>query len=269
MDKWSCVILNQPEKLTVGEKFSISCQGLEPVTFKNPQIVLPEQKDNYRLYVLKGFQKDLKSLKLQVVSYRTGAFENIPFIITDGENSVSVDGLFFSVESVLPEKPINPHPAFGPWKTPYPFWWLSLSGITLLSLLAGLLIFGNFFLKRKAFIRKIQNRRGEFLPSKQFINSLRKLDLESSSYIAHLSRFFRIFLEDLLFIPVLEHPPLIVLKYLRKYNNPLYKSHGDRIKALLNEMDTLKHKKTEENICHELKKSCFQLAFDLEERGPF
>ena len=200
-------------------------------------------------------------------SYRTGAFENKPFIITDGKNSVLGEGLSFSVESVLPEKPVKPHPAFGPWKTPYPLWWLSLSGVAVFLLLMGLMIFGRIFFKKRTFIRKIQSRRGESLPSKRFIIALRRLDIESSNYVKDLSRFFRIFLEDLLFIPTLEQPASTVQKFLKKYNKALYKSHGKRIETLLNEMDKLKNKKTKESVCQELKKSCFQLAFDLEERG--
>lgn len=265
MDKWSCMITEQPGKITVGENFSVSCQGSEPVSFKDPQIVIPEQKESHRLHILKSLQRDLKSIELQVVSYRTGAFENTPFIITDGENSVLGEGLSFSVESVLPEKPVKPHPAFGPWKTPYPFWWISLSGIAFFLFLTGLMIFGRVFFKRRSFIKKIQSRCGPSLPSKRFINALRRMDLESPGYVKDLSRFFRIFLEDLLFIPTLEQPPSTVLKFLKKYNKAVYKSHGRRMENLLNEMDKLKSKKTTESFCQELKKNCFQLAFDLEE----
>ena len=60
MDKWSCTVTEQPEKITVGEKFSVSCQGSEPMPFKNPQIVMSEQKENYHLYILKSFQKGFK-----------------------------------------------------------------------------------------------------------------------------------------------------------------------------------------------------------------
>lgn len=266
MDKWHCNITNKPKNLTVGETFSISCEGQNPVAFKTPQITLSEQKDSHRLHVLKSSQKNLKSLELQVVSYRTGAFENIPFIITDGKNSVLGEGLSFSVESVLSKNPEKPNPSFGPWKTPYPIWWVFLSGAAIASLLVGLLIFGKVFSKRKEFVRKIQKRRGDLPPSKQFVNSLRKLDLESPNYIVYLSRFFRTFLENLLFIPVVKQPPSVVLKVLKKYNPPIYKSHGKRIFALLIEMDKLKHKKPKESICLELKKNCFYLAFDLEER---
>ena len=268
MDKWNCVVFEQPEKITVGDKFSISCQGPEPVTFgENIQIILPQKKDSYRLHVLKILKKEPGFLELKVVSYRTGDFST-SFIITDGESQVLGEGLSFSVESVLSEKSqIKPHPPFGPWPSPWSLWRLSFLGMTLLLFLTACFVLGKGIIKRKNFIRKVKVRKGMNSPGQIFAKNLRRKEIASPSYMNNLDRLFRIFLEDLLFVSTLEHPPLVILKSLKKYNKVIYKSHGKRIEAILNEMTEFKNKKTSEDLCRELQKNCLQLAFELEERS--
>lgn len=265
MDKWNCATTEKLKELTVGEKFIISCEGLKPLTFnENIKIILPQKKDSYRLYVLKTLKKSSQSLDLQVVSYRTGTF-NRPFIITDGKNSVSAEGLSFSVESVLSNNS-KPHPPFGPWQNPWPLWYLSSWGLSFVLLLVATFFFGRAFLKRKNFIEKINSRKGSDSPSKNFARNLRKKDIANPEYIKELEKLFKTFLEDLLLIPAYEKPPFIILRSLKKYNKVLHKSHGKKLKALLNEIEEFKNKKIEETLSWEIQRNSLNLAFELEER---
>ena len=266
MDKWNCAVFKQPEKLTVGEKFSISCQGLKPVVFdKNIAIIFPQKKDNYRLYVLRSLQKASNSLELKVVSYRTGVFD-IPFIITDGNNRISAEGLSFTVDSVLEGKQEAPHPPFGPWTSPWPIWHWSLLGATLFLFLTACFLFGRRFLKRRNFIKRVKIRQGIDSHGKIFARNLRKKEVTSPNYVKNLDRFFRTFLEDQLGIPALGCSSLSIVKSLKKYNKAVYTSHRRRIEVLLNEIREFKDKKTDEDICRELRENCLQLVFDLEGR---
>ena len=267
MDKWSCAVVEQPEKLTVGDKFSISCQGVKPVIFgKNVAIIFPQKRDHYRLYVLESLQREPSSLELKVVSYRTGKFDT-SFIITDGSSRILGEGLFFTVDSVLAGKQGTPHPPFGPWASPWPFWYLSLLGATIFLFLAACFAFGRRLVKRRNFIRRVTIRQGMGLPGKTFARNLRRKEITSPSYVKSLDKLFRIFLEDQLFIPALGCSSLDIVKSLKKYNRLVYKSHSGKIKALLNEIKEFKDKKTDEDICRELKENCLQLVFDLEGRN--
>ena len=265
MDKWNCATTEKLEKLTVGKKFTISCKGSEPLIFnENIKIIFPQKKDSYRLYVLKTLKKKPQSLDLQVVSYRTGIFD-MPFVITDGENSVSTEGLFFSVESVLSNNS-KPHPPFGPWQNPWPLWYLSAWGLSFFLLLAASFFFGRIFFKRKSFIEKINYRRGTNSPSKNFAKNLRKKDTADPEYIKKLEKLFKIFLEELLLIPARKKNPSVILRSLKKYNKILHKSHGKKLETLLNEMEEFKNKKIEETLSWEIQRNSLNLAFELEER---
>ena len=266
MDKWNCAVTKRPDTLTVGEKFLLSCQGEKPVIFnQNLKVVFPHKEDSYRLHVLKSSQKDLHSLELQVVAWRTGDFQNIPFIITDGDSRVLVENLSFSVKSLLTEKSKAPHPPFGPWRSPILKWQLYCFVVAFLLLLAAAVIFLKSFFKRKRFIEKIRARGSTEAPGKTFVRRLREKDIDSPDYVSTLDRLFRIFLEDMFFVPSVEKSSLDILKHLKKYNRSLYKTQGSKIKAVLNELKEFKNKQTPESLCRELKINCLQLVFDLEE----
>lgn len=265
MDKWNCFIAKHPETLTVGEKFSLSCRGEKPVTFnENLKVVFPQKENSYRLHILKGVQGDSNSLDLQVVAWRTGDFQNIPFVITDGESQVLVENLSFSVKSVLTEKSKAPHPPFGPWKSPILQWQLYCLVLAFLLLLLATVIFFKIFFKRKRFIEKIRARRSAELPGKTFARCLREIDIDSPDYVSALDRLFRIFLEDMFFVPALEKPSEVILKHLKRYNRSLYKVYGSKIKAVLNGLNEFKNKQTSKSLCQEFKINCLELVFDLE-----
>ena len=140
-----------------------------------------------------------------MVSYRTGKFES-PFIITDGEKKLIVEDFSFSVQTVLGEvkQPLlQPHGPFGPFKPPLPLWYLSIMTLTFSFLTACIFIFFNRFFKRRNFIQKVLKRKTYLSPSKFFILHLRNYKGDTHHSIKNLENLFKIFLEDLFFIPAI------------------------------------------------------------------
>ena len=266
MDKWQCSFNKPPEKITVGQKLLLLCRGDKAVSFKDSlRIEFLDNSQLYSLHILKALKKEDHFLALEVSSYRTGKF-NSPFIITDGEKKLLIEGFSFSVQSVLSEtkKPVQPHGPFGPFKPPLPLWYLSAMTLVFLGLMSCLFIFFNRFLKRKNLIQKILKRKTYLSPVKFFILSLRKYKKDTPDAIENLERSFKIFLEDLLFLPAVNKTNEQIMNFLKRYHRQFYKKEGQKIRQVLNELSSLQHNAKDKKTFSKLKKICQETVFLLE-----
>ena len=266
-NKWQCKFKNPPEQITVGQKLLMICEGDKAVKFKNPvYIKLPTKNQAYSLYVLKTLNKEDYFLALEVTSYRTGDFKS-PFTITDGEQNLNIENLSFSVQSVLNNTTqVQAQAPFGPFKPPLPLWYLSTMIFTICCLSACVLIFLIRFFKRKKFIQKVLNRKSYLTPSKSFIVSLRQQKEETSYSIKNLEKLFKIFLEDLFFIPVIDKTNKQIMKNFKRYQAKVYKKESQNLRQILNEFSSLNNKNTDQQSFLKLKKVCQNTAFLLDNK---
>ena len=110
-NQWKCHFKKMPEAITVGDPLLLACDGEIPVSLKKEKLFIRflQSENKYKLYILEVVHLDSLSAELIVTSYRTGDFQE-NFFITDGEREVFVEGLQFSVKSLLPQSPLSPHP---------------------------------------------------------------------------------------------------------------------------------------------------------------
>lgn len=242
----------------------LSCDGERAVTLKKDDLFIrflkPEHK--YKLHILKTAHLDPLSVDLEVTAYRAGDFKE-SFFVTDGTNEFFVEGLEFSVQTLLPKHPLAPHPPFGPWSEPFPFFYLTLWGFVLFVfvLIAGLKI--RFFALRSRFLKKTENRKDSF-PAKTFARAARRLSERRTDFIPQLEKSFKLFLENSLFIPAENVSSTHTLRNLKKYRPAVYKKYGDRLRQTLNEFQYFHKKPAEEEARFQMKQTCFHLVFEMD-----
>ena len=86
--KGQCQFENLPNPITVGTVLKLSCKSQKKLSFKKHLFIqFPDQKDKYKLQLLKVVKKDQSSLDLEVTSYQPGHFAQ-KFSITDGTSTL-------------------------------------------------------------------------------------------------------------------------------------------------------------------------------------
>ena len=263
-NQWKCHFKKLPKTITVGDPLLLSCDGETSLSLKKEKLFIrflqPEHK--YKLHILKVVHLDSQSADLLVTSYRTGDFRE-SFFITDGTQEFFVEGLEFSVKSLLPEPPLSPHPPFGPWSAPFPLFYLTLWGFVLFLFLLVSALRIRFFVLRKKFLKKVENRKVT-RPSKVFAKSVRKYDEKRKNFIPCLEKAFKLFLENCFFIPTEDKSPDRIVHSLKKYCPAVYKKYGDRLLQVLGEFQYFQEKEAKEEESFQLKQACFHLVFEME-----
>ena len=259
---WFCRFKEEGGSITVGTPLSLLCEG-EPLekSLREENLSIKTQSD-YSLVLLKSLKAERSFLSLQVTSYRTGPFE-IPFYITDGEQFIKVENLSFQVQSLLTEKDMKAHPAFGPFLIKTPYFLFSIFSISCFLLLSGLFFYR--FFKRTQFVKRIFKRRESFFPSKAFILRLRQEKESLEDNVINLEKNFKTFLEEQLLVPVENQQIEKVMKNIKKYHPLLYKKSGLRIKQFLKEFSHGNQSVGMEKTYKKLKKMSQELVFLIEE----
>ena len=215
---------------TVGEIRLLTCRG--DISSLSPPLrtKFQDESKKYALHVLETMSLQDKEVTLKVTGYQTGQYEAPIFWLTDGQHSISVEGLSWQVPSVLTSE-TGPYPPYGPWKIKIPLWY-ELSWIFLF---VAILIFGFFRFKKhrmKNFIRqRISDRLDDKTPVQYFIRQLSALFVlqkNSEIFLTKLQNSFREFLENQFEIP-LEAPIQQVLKY---------KSIDKEARQIISELET-------------------------------
>ena len=265
-NKWKCHLKKRPEKITVGDLLLISCDGETPLPLngENLSIRFPNPKHKYKLHILQVGRLDPLSAELAVTSYRAGDFRE-SFFVTDGEREFLVEGLKFSVQTLLPKTPLAPHPPFGPWSAPLPLFYLTLWGFVLIFFLLISALRIRVFLSRKNFLKKVEKRK-ETRPAKTFARSVRRYDEKNPDFIPLLEKAFKLFLENSFFVPAESAPSSETLGALKKYCPAVYGKHGRKLKQTLNEFQYFRENKSGggAEAAFQLKQTCFRLVFEME-----
>ena len=260
---WQCAVPEKPDRIQVGQKLEIFCEGKDRRDFAGDlQIVFSNAKDLHKLYIVKTLHKTPFSVRFSAVPWRAGDFQNIPFTLSDGKVFAEAEGLSFSVESVLTEKS-SVHPPFGPWKEPWPKALLFSSAAAALLLLLASGIFLRALFKRRRFIQTVLQRRKDASACKQFIRALREKNAPLAA--ADLEKLFQTFIEDCLFIPAIQQRPEAILKNFKLYHKKLAGQFGKKAAALLHEIQICKEDE-DPNIAKELEKNARELAVELSAR---
>ena len=261
-DKWKCHFKELPEKITVGDILYLFCDGTKPLPLKKENLFIrfPSPEDRYKLHILKTAYLDSDSAELAVTSYRPGDFQE-SFFVTDGEREFFVEDLTFSVQSVLPQNPIAPHPPFGPWKISFPPFYIALWGLILFLYLLVSFLTARFFILRKKFLKEVESRKVSH-PLKVFARTVRRFDEKHKNFMSNLETALKLFLENRFFIPSQQRRPSQIVQSLKKYHPDLYKKYGSRLLGILKEFEWFQGKEREEASL-QLKKSCFELVFEM------
>ena len=266
-NQWRCQFKDPPQKITVGQKLILLCEGEPKIEFKkSPRIEFLNQNQKYSLHILRVLNQEDYFLALEVTSYRTGEFKS-PFVITDGEHSLLINDFSFSVQSVLRSETKQARGPFGPFPPKFPS--LALGICTVLSV-SGLSLFIFIFLRRfferKKLIKKIIKRKTYLNPSKSFILSLRKPQIEKNHPIQNLESAFKIFLEDFFVIPATNQNKEQIMKFLKKHHYPVYKKEGQSLRQILNEFSAVDKKTTDRKTFLKLKTACQKIVFSLDKK---
>ena len=313
MKKWFCYFdFFKKDPITVGDVLILLCDGTEPANFSGKHLrieLLPTGQEEpfdpykkYSLYALENMKLEKNNIGLYVGIYRTGDF-NHPFIITDGTEKVFVDNLSFRVESVLQKTKdgMKPEGPLGPFDFSSPLSWHPILIFVLLFLSwSALFIRGKW--KRNQLINKIKNRLKEkkLKPSKIFFHSLRESEYLKKHSVQKLEQAFKLFLENLFFIPtkmflgnwflipiskiynqlIMQHQKLSVFNFdtsnihkwwimhnLKRFHNKLYQTEKKALGQLLDEFSAFnKNPRNKEEAYLRLKKSCQEMVLRLENK---
>ena len=242
--EWTCEFKNKKKTITVGERFLLECQG-ESINLKSPLQIefLDDKVKSHSLKVLEVKKKDPTSLTLEATSYRTGDFDH-PFQISDGETSIPVKNLKFSVSSVLIQGPEqNPYPPIGPFfirESMTAFYSLFFVGFLIFICLAELT---RRFVKRTLFIKEIRKKIRNNKPSEIFIKTLRLISSLENPSIKDLDMAFQDFFESEFLIPCKNKPLKKIMKSFKLFYPRLYKKEASRILQILKSLKPLGKKK--------------------------
>ena len=222
-----CRFEKKQEPLTVGDVFELHCEWPLSVILSSPARIEFDHQETqgpYSLFVLDTISILPGKGVFKVTSYQPGNY-NTGFRIISDEGVVEVKPLSWKVDSVVPQEKketIQPFPPYGPWREVLPFWYKSLSVLTLLSVVVFIFIKIRTFIRRKKKIREVNERLKNKKPFREFISQLNLLAREISSkdgkeIITQLEKAFRLFLENQFFIFALNEEPEKIVRQLKKY----------------------------------------------------
>lgn len=269
--RWQCQFTNAPKEITVGQKLTLLCNGSKKTLFKQPlQIRFLDKEQLYSLHILKTLKQEDNHLLLEVTSYRTGLFQS-PFFISDGEKEVLVEGLSFSVQSLLKgeKQPVQPQGPFGPFKSPLPVWYRASASFSFLFLISLLLLLLYRWFQRKTFLQKVAERKSYLSASKSFISGLRKQTEDSPQYLQKMEELFKVFLEDCFLIPALGKSTKEFMKHFKRQYHSIYIKEGRSLERILKEFSILKNKSPDRQSLLKLKSLCQEKVFLWDEQRGF
>lgn len=321
---WECEFSQTKEPWTVGYKKLLSCRGETPhqffgdlkIEFFNPSsnsfdasgkvkklndkeaaAVSPKELSkglgktqessysNMDLRILETKFVGPQNIDVYVTGYKTGAYESVPFKITDGKSSVKINPMTWKIESVLskgkPAKSFGPHPAQD-LSLHYGYW--ILAGVIFLAAL--FLIIGALkkYLDRRSLLRELRNfeingsgfldktsfgKQSDFSDDSynQFSKSMRKIyrtyhSLEyiektkvsrpATDFYKDISKAFKLFITRRFLVPAYKWTYREVLSDIKKRHKKIYAEVSLNLEKIFYELDQVK----EESIVH---KDCQQL----------
>lgn len=259
---WQCELQTKEAPINVGTVQDMICRGDFVPKLKNESIKINFQdaKFAYALNILEVKNIDHQSLNLVVTSYKAGKFDNPIFVITDGETSVKVQDLTWTVESVLKGQEDKPTPSMGPFALQMPWWFWSsiLTIIFVICLIIGLKL--KRMWDRKKLIEELTNRSTALTPFNQFNKDFRSeiKDWQQkeltvtpknevvwrSDLLSGVEKYLREYLMRELLIPTLEWNDSEIISEIKARHPLVYKETSSDIKKTLREIQQAKKSKS-------------------------
>lgn len=284
------------ETLTVGRPYLLRCQG-EPAFFERGKLKLlppvvkseggtstagpvspskPPQLFNFALLEVERI--DEKSADLLVTSYIAKKNELKGWRLTDGKETVELDGVTAMVHTVLPpqgSQPPKPFGPFGPIELAWPWYFWAILIAILLFLVGGILGKAWRIWQRKKLMDKLAEYDTPLAPLSQLSKDLRKIhrrldfiekdqsaDDVAVEESAKIDEAFRLYLIRELRIPALDWSESALVKEASRRHKNLQKMNLADIRLTLKELPRLK--RTSEKIslgdCYQLSKLCQKTA---------
>ncbi len=238
--------------LTVGEKFILTCEG-ESITLVEETLGLSVRKeDQYTVKILRIQQLTENKAVFTATSYKVGENDLQRAIITDGSRKVALDGIKFSVSSVIDPKE-NPEGKMYAPPTPlaltWPTWiWITLAVIAFL-LVAWLLRILQLSVRRRRFLAELKGHGTHLTPYNQFNKDMRELNRHypiakpkdwnatvAGPFIDKLNDCFQWYLAREFVSPTVNRSPRAIIGDLKKKDKRAHKLIAADLRLALREL---------------------------------
>lgn len=248
-------------KITVGEKFFLSCDGPTAHLEKNSLSLEVPKEMQYMLRLLDARSVGETSAQFVATTYMVGDFDFKNPILTDGKTRVGLGQFSLHSVTVITKEKNPENKPYGPWSAQAVTWpaaiWLILA-----ALCAVIVLMISLALRRSARLKKLRVWLGlnqsALTPYNQLNRDLRMLSRkipagrefrasESEEYFAELERSFRFYLTRELDIYAVDAKSSVLLRDLKRVHPQLFKEHHRRIGFIFKEIAALQKMAGREN----------------------
>lgn len=237
--------------LTVGQQFALNCEGPWPKLNPNAIELRLDKENQYKLKLIKFEFVSTTEAKLVVTSYKTGEHQLKALQLVEGDHSVVLGDLNFTVTSLMnPQEPVKePYGPMGPLGLGLPMWYV-LSAIAIVAAFILALLY-RWRQRRQKKKLLAEMRLNEFVqdPLFQFYQSARKMQRsyaffsggalegeDSVRFVAELNESFKIYLARLFQIPTMAWSERRILGDLKKNHSDFYKAFRTEMQKSLAEL---------------------------------
>ena len=253
MIQMNCQLESMQDKstpLNVGDLQVLTCDGVLSAPLKNNvQFVFKDENEKYKLHVLSVKESSVNQFKLVVTGYRPGEHREQVLTLSDGEQTITTNGLSWTVSSVI-EPGTQPQlvSSKGPFNLSYPIWlWIALALSILAVVLSGLFVY-NLRLRRKKILSELLQYRTALSAFAQFSKEIRQIQKMVSaaqsnqqtapnlmSVVDKIENAFRLYLIREWVVPALQVSDRELMKALKKADGKFDSQYGGAVRKLLSE----------------------------------
>lgn len=244
-------ITDVPEKITVGQKLALECDGAPSTLSRNNLVIETWDTQKYSLHLLEVRELGETKATLIVTPWRAGEWKVQNPALSDQKVRVGLGDLEYTVMSVIDPKTNpegKPFPPAHPLTLAWPLWlWILVAAIVCAFLyVLGLMVRKS--LRRKRLVTLLENNATALSPANHFNKELRKLQRQmplagqewprdaSRAFFKELDSQFRWFLARELVIPALDSSAGAILKDLKKADRDVYKQSARDLRVALLEL---------------------------------
>lgn len=237
--------------LTVGQVFYLNCEGPWPKMNPDTIELRLDKENDYKLKLLKFSFTSPTQAQLVVTSYKTGQHQLKALQVVEGDQSVVLGDVSFTVQSLMnPQEPVKePYGPVGPLGLRLPIWY----PLTLVLIIAGIVVFVFYRLRLRRQKKKLLQdmRLNEYAkdPFFQFYQSARKMQRsfgffsggamapgDGTRFIGELDTAFKIYLARKFEVPTLAWSERRILADLKKNFPEFYKEFRLPVRQALAEL---------------------------------
>ena len=249
MITWPCAMetaVPGQRSFTVGESFLLNCAGPAQILDRSKaRLNVVDDPEGFSLRLLEVKELTAEKASLRVASYRVGSQEQIKLVLTDDQNSIELQSVSFSVDSVIAGPRPTPFPAYDPWKMTYPPW---MWGVLFL-LLTWMAILAFSYIRKKTKRRRLVLEIEDYLKrhdpfaefqreTRQVLRKIEKASAVPRNDLKEIENSFRLFLKRILIEEVGDLGPGQVAALISKKGDEAV-SVARRVKEILVEFSRL------------------------------